>query len=153
MKLNTLSGKMPRRNLFVEIIAALLLLFFVHSVISNYIQLQSLKNLLAFYTRNTATVAWLMITAETMIALLLFLPKTRKLGFIAVLLAALFTGYLQLSKPYYPHDFGGIINYLAKNQQYGLYSLLILLSLTGLLFTVIRKKPKPELSTTDIVFT
>lgn len=153
MKQKTLPGKMPKRNLPVEIIASLLLVFFVHSIISNYIQLQSLKNLLAFYTRNPSTVAWLIIIIESIIAALLFMPRTRVIGFITVLIAALYAGYIQFSHPHYPHDFGGIINSLTKKQQYALYGLLCLLSITGLVLSVLKRKPKPEGSQEQVVFT
>lgn len=153
MKQKTLPGKMPKRNLPVEIIASLLLVFFVHSIISNYIQLQSLKNLLAFYTRNTTTVAWLVILAETIIAALLFMPRTRVIGFVCVLIAALYTGYVQFSHPHFPHDFGGIINSLARKQRYALYGLLCLLSITGVVLSVLKRKTKPERSQEQVVFT
>lgn len=153
MKQKTLSGGLPKRNLPAEIVAALLLIFFVHSVISNYIQLQSLKNLLAFYTRNTTLVAWLIILSEIFIATLLFMPRTRLIGFVAVLIATLFTVYTQLSKPHYPHDFGGIINHLTRMQQYILYGVVSAFSIFGVLLSVLKRKPQPATNPDQVVYT
>lgn len=155
MNKSTLSGKAPKRNLLVEIIAALLLIFLTHSVmsISVYPGFPSLKNCLAFYTRNTSSIALLIILAEAIIAALLFIPRTRVVGLITVLIAALFAGYFQFRTPHYPHDFGGIINKLTRTQQYMFYGLLCFLSLAGLVLSAYKRKPKAERNPDQVVFT
>jgi len=145
MKNSTLSGKMPKQNLFVEIIASLLLIFFVHTLISSYIQLQSLKNLLGFYTSNTSVVAWTIIIVEFITFLLLLIPRTRLFGFLITIFCSIFAGYLVVSNPHLPHDFGGIINFLPWKIQFLLCSLLSILSGVGIFLM----KVKPQRQKTD----
>jgi hypothetical protein len=148
-----LSGGMPRRNIYVEIIASLLLIFFVHTLISSYIQLQSLKNLLAFYTINTTTVAWLMIITELVITVLLFIPRTRMLGFIFVLLSSIFALYIIFKRPHLPHDFGGIMNALSRKQQPVFYSLLLALPIIGVIISFKEKATKPSRESQQVIYT
>lgn len=142
-----------KRNILIEIISSLLLIFFVHSVISNYVSMQSLKNLLAFYTRYTAEAAWAIIITEAIIAILLLIPAVRGIGFAAVIVVALFAIYTVLKTPYFPHDFGGILNSLHSNQQICFYCLLAVLSITGLwlLLKGMTFKSKPETACSAVV--
>ncbi|THU40471.1 hypothetical protein FAM09_11460 [Niastella caeni] len=148
----TLSGNKPKRKLVAEIIASLLLIFFVHTLISSYVQLQSLKNLLGFYTSNRDAIAWIMLVSEFIIVTLLYFPQTRKIGFIASILSSLLAGYIILKYPHFPHDFGGIINYLSSSKQILLYSLLLVLSITGILL-IKKENNKTESESQSIVYT
>src|SRR5438876_769132 len=121
-----------KRPSIAEIIAAVFILFFVHSAVSNLIQLQSLKNLLGFYTFNTSAVAWSIVIVETAIASLLLIPRTRRFGFLTVQLFALYAGYTVLRRPHFPHDFGGLLNHVTFKQQLLFYSLLALLAIAGI---------------------
>lgn len=147
MKNKTLNGSLPKRNLIVEIIASLLLIFFVHTLISSYIQLQSLKNLLGFYTKNTTELAWIIIVVELVTITLLFFPKTRILGFILVLLCTTCALFIVFKRPSYPHDFGGIMNQLTRKQQPFFYSLLVTLTIIGLIIDV--KKARKNIQESD----
>jgi hypothetical protein len=131
-----------KRSSIVEIIASVILIFFVHTFISSYIQLQSLKNMLAFYTLNTALVAWTMIISELIIIALIFLPRTRLVGFITAILSMIFAGIMILRFPHYPHDFGGIFNSIPHTQQWLLITVTAVLSLAGLI--LLRIKPRKK---------
>lgn len=150
----TNSSKTPlRRKLITEIIAALLLLFYVHTFISTYVNLQSLKNMLPFYTANNNTVAWIVVLIEIAIILLLFLPRTRLAGFIGVLITVLFAGYLVIRHPDNPHHFGGVLNRLSDTQHILLYGLLSLLAIIGLSLTLVPRKINKRPTSDPIVFT
>lgn len=135
-----------KRTTIVEIIASLLLIFFVHTAISTFINLQSLKNLLAFYASNFSVVAWIVLIIEGIVLSLIFVPKTRSAGFLAVILCVSYAVYQVFSKPHFPHDFGGIINNISHTQQLVLYSILLTLSVTGFCLQVFvhKSKAKPE---------
>lgn len=152
MKNVSLSGGMPKRKLIVEVIAAILLVFFVHTLISSYIQLQSLKNLLAFYTKYTTEVAWMMILSELVISVLLFTPRIRHLGLIFVTLYSVFGFYIVITHFHYPHDFGGVLNRISTSQQLVLFCLLFVLALFGLISRLRKSRSKTD-SEPSIVFT
>ena len=97
-----------------EVITALLIVFFVHSAIDNFLNLLSLKNLLWFYTRNVEFTAWLLVIIEAVIAVLLFFPATRLAGLVLSFLFLLSLIIVVLRNPHAPHFFGGILNYLSK---------------------------------------
>ena len=144
MKNEILRGDKPKKNLIVEIVAATLLIFFVHTFISSFIQLQSLKNLLAFYTKYTTETAWLMIASELLLSILLFMPRLRKWGLILVIPFAILGFYIVITHYRYPNDFGGILNVLSSTQQLVLYCLLFVLALSGLLSRFRKQKTKIE---------
>ncbi|MCS3795951.1 hypothetical protein [Niastella sp. OAS944] len=152
MKNEILRGEKPKRNVIVEIIAATLLIFFVHTFISSFIQLQSLKNLLAFYTKYTTETAWLMIASELLISILLFMPRLRKWGLILVIPFAILGFYIVVTHYRYPNDFGGLLNTLSSTQQLVLYCLLFALALSGLLSGFRKQKSKTE-KEPSVVFT
>lgn len=116
----------------MEITAALLLIFYVHSVISNYVQLQSLKNMLAFYTTQTSLVAWGIVLVELATAVLLFIPKVRTVGFSLSAVLAVSLIIMILSTSRYPHDFGGVINELPNDGRIILLGVIAIVSLAGL---------------------
>jgi hypothetical protein len=114
--------------------SAILLLFFVHTLITTFTQRQSLENMLVFYlTENRALVSWLVLTIEAFIALLLFIPKTRRVGFIIAFAFAAGGLILITQTPRRPHHFGGIITTLAGNYKLYAYGLVACIALLGLL--------------------
>lgn len=134
-----------KKNTIVEVISALLLVFYVHSVISIYVQLQSLKNMLAFYTLHTSLFAWSFVIVELLIVVAIFLPKTRVVGFI---LSAAFAITLIITAkltPGYPHDFGGVINVLSESIKLVLLILIMILSLLGFGIRLRKKKVKHQM--------
>jgi hypothetical protein len=140
MKRSTLSGNSPKRNLIAEIIASLLMIFFVHTLISTYVNLQSLKNMLPFYTSHKNAVAWTIVSTEAMIILLLFFPKTRLIGLAVVLLVSLFAGYIVIQFSYNPHHFGGILNKFSDTQHILFYSLLAGMAIAGSCLLLLKRK-------------
>ncbi len=142
-----------KRKTIVEIISALLTVFFLHGAITNYIQLQSLKNLLAFYTFNTTEIAWVIIIAEAAIGLLLSIPKLRIVGLVAVPLFALYAGYTVLRTLHFPHNFGGILNNLSTKQHILIYVSLGISAMAGIWLKM--RKPGLKVSSTsdEVVFT
>lgn len=155
MKNVTLGGNPPKRNLTVEITASLLLIFFVHSVISlcNYYGFVSFKNFLAFYAKNQTTVAISVILIEGIISALLFFRRTRAIGFIGSLLAILFAGSLIFVYPHKPHDFGGIFNHISYWQKWLLIVIVALLSILGIFKSYWVKNRHNTSEENQVVFT
>ena len=153
MKDASLSGSMPKRNLYVEIIASLLIIFFAHTATTSYIQIESLKNLLAFYTLNRSEVAWTMISTELIIAILLLFPRTRKIGLFFTLLFGLTALIITIQTPHYPHDFGGIVNSITRKQKYAFYAALTLISIIGIILSLNRLNIKPSNKPHSVVYT
>ncbi len=137
-----------KKSKLVEVISALLLLFYVHSVISIYVQLQSLKNMLAFYTVHTSLVAWSFVIIETAIVLLLFFARTRTLGFVLSTLFAIALMVATQLTPGYPHDYGGLFNIISTKLKWALLALITVLSLAGVVLGY--SKTKPSLPPTTV---
>lgn len=141
-----------KRNTIVDIIAALLLIFFLHTLITTYFELQSLKNMLAFYTTNRIFFAWTIVLTEGVIAICLFVPRTRILGFILTLLYSTILVTVIVRTPGFPHDFGGFIGDMPTSIQYYFYGLLPILAIVGL-FMHKKAKVKPQNEPDTLVFT
>ncbi|WP_143197437.1 hypothetical protein [Chitinophaga niabensis] len=122
-----------------EIITALLLVFFVHSAIDNYLNLLSLKNLLWFYTKHVGITAWFIVFIEAGIAILLFFPKTRIHGLAATLLFVIILATVVLLNPHSPHLFGGILNKLGKRFYLPFEIFLFLITLLAIGLNIRRK--------------
>jgi hypothetical protein len=154
MNKSTLSGKQPPKNIYNEMIVVILLIFWVHTLVSNFIQLQSLKNLLAFYTLNMALVAWLILIAKTIVIALIFFQRTRLPGFFAALLLIFFAGIVIIRYPHYPHNFGGFFNNISRSQQWILITSISILSVIGIITTVLQGRQfRKQANTTNVVYT
>lgn len=140
------------RILAVEILSVLLLVFFVHNGISNFVNIQSLTNLLAFYTVHTNSVAWMIVLAQAVVVILLLFPKTRIWGFGAVILVALTAGYVVIANPHVPYHFGPLVMDFSVKEHIFFYSLLILISITGILLLTSRHKLK-QAEAPPVIFT
>jgi hypothetical protein len=126
-----------KKNVTVEIISALLLVFYVHSVISNYVQLQSLKNMLAFYTVHTSMVAWVIVLVEFVIAVLLFIPRTKSVGLLISSVFVITIAVVIFRSPHYPHAFGGLLNHINDQQR---LILGILMLIAGVIALLLKRK-------------
>jgi uncharacterized membrane protein len=135
-----------KRKTIVEIITILFLVFFIHNVINNYVGLQSLKNLLGFYTRNFIIVAWTIIVIETINVVLLIVPGTRTLGLLMTSLLMLALAITVWITPYFPHDFGGILNDRTGPQIIFFAIFGVILALVGALLNpkIIKKSNRQE---------
>jgi hypothetical protein len=130
-----------KKSTTLEVIASLLIFFFAYTALSSYYNMASLRNLLAFYTAHTTQVAWLMVATEVALALLLLFRKTRLVGLVASLCLLLYAGSFWFEYRSYPHDFGGVFNELSYKQQLTLLSILLLLSVTGIVLHLLKAKP------------
>ncbi|OQP59910.1 hypothetical protein A3860_35965 [Niastella vici] len=122
-----------KKRIFIEIAAAILLLFFAHTAIDNFLNRLSLRNLLRILpiTYNKADfLSWAIPIIKSITVLLLFFPRTRISGIIlSIIITMIFTGYL-LYTPRLPHEFGGILNYINFTQHLILISFLSILSIS-----------------------
>jgi hypothetical protein len=153
MKKTTFSSSLLKRNFIVEIIASLLLIFFVHTLISTYINLQSLKNMLPFYTRHNNSVAWIVVIVESVTILLLFFSKTRIIGLAVVLTLSIIAGYIVIKHPSYPHHFGGILNHFSDTQHIVFYSFLSAIAIISSCLLLLKRKRQESSSTEQVIFT
>jgi hypothetical protein len=155
MKDVMLSGNAPKRNLIVEISASLLLLFYVHSIISlcSYYGFVSFENLLAFYTHNKTAVAISIIIIEGVISVFLFFRRTRIIGFIGALISITFAGIIIIYFPHKPHDFGGVFNIISYWQKWILIALLAILSILGIIKSYWVKNRNAASNVNQVVFT
>lgn len=142
-----------KRITLVDIISALLLCFYLFTAINSFFQIESLKNLLAFYTLHTTTVAWSLVALETCIALLLFFRKTRMAGIIAAFCMLFFAGVTIKEYPRYPHDFGGLFNLLNSKQDWYLIVVLGCLCLMAIALMIVGRGPniQPPVSKPKLV--
>lgn len=132
----------------IELISALLILFFTYNGIMSLINIGNLKNLLAFYTLERSQWAWSIILAELLVAFFLLFPKTRRIGFFATILFCISLCYTISKTPYFPHEFGGILNRLSNQQQ--IYFSVILSSMAMLGIWLSYKQFKRKSSPTNI---
>lgn len=120
MKKQTLSGKPLPKNIYIEIIASLLIIYFAHSSISIAVHsgFTSLKNCLAFYTNFPIPLSSFLLGTEICITLLLLFPLTRVWGFAVSMLFAISIAWLCWAYPQYPHHFGGWFNEITHLQRW-----------------------------------
>jgi len=135
-----------KRKTIVEIITILFLVFFIHNVINNYVGLQSLKNLLGFYTRNFILVAWTILVIEIVNVVLLIIPGTRTLGLLITSLLMLALAITVWFTPHFPHDFGGVLNDRSGSEIIFFAIFGVILALVGALLNLktIKKSSRPE---------
>jgi hypothetical protein len=133
--------------------AAVLLLFFLHTLLYTWKQMVSFKNMLAFYTHEKTLIAWTVISVELIIAVMLFLPRTRKIGFILASVFGMTAIIIMRTNPGVPHDFGGVINHISHDMRYVVFSLVTLLGFSGLILSFMKKTPVREVDQVPVVYT
>lgn len=160
MKNTTLSDNVPKQNFveplyslkrstFVQIIAAILMMFFIHNMVANYINIVTLKNALAFYTVHNVAAAWILISTEAAIILLLFFRQTRAAGLMAVLLVSLFAAYIVYSTPKFPHDFGGLLTNTSNNTRTAILCVTAVISIWGICLSIRKNRDKNQSTTIE----
>ncbi|MFC0774073.1 MauE/DoxX family redox-associated membrane protein [Terrimonas alba] len=142
---------MKKRTFAIDIISAALLLLFLYTAISkladqaNFKDVLSHSPLIKFFAGVTA---WGLPAIEILVALLLFLPATRKKGlYAALVLLVLLTLYLIcmiIFAPSLPCNCGGVIQRLSWTQHIFFNLFFILLSVAGI--NLSRRRFKPESS-------
>jgi hypothetical protein len=134
MKNATLSGSTTKRNGFinfvlakramiVEVISALFILLFVYTAINKFLALNDLKYVLKHFPLIGGfpqVIAWGLPISESIIALLLFIPRTKLSGLygsLAMMTAFTFyLGYMLVSTPKLPCTCGGMLQKLSWPQ-------------------------------------
>jgi hypothetical protein len=114
-----------KRSHWTEIISSLFILLFVYTAISKIIDFENFSNTLstAPLIRTVGSqLAWLIPAVEIATSILLFFPKTRKIGLWASLaLMLIFTGYLAYMlfvSDVRPCSCGGVIEKMTWNQHF-----------------------------------
>ena len=154
MKNITLSGNsLPKQKLFADIFSSLLLIFFIHTTISTYVNFSTLESLLGFYTSHTLTVAWIIIIVEFLISLLLLIPQTRTVGLVLSILFALTAIFTIVRTPHYPHDFGGMLNDISRTQKFLAYGCIILVAILGIILSFKKATSQNQEESQPVVFT
>lgn len=123
---------------FIDSLIFLLLIFFVNTVISSCINFQSLQNLLLFFSSTPYPTAIILVSLEILIIILLLIPRLQTIGLLLIIAISSFAAYTVISTPRFPHEFGGLINKLSSKYQLYLYSIMILISISCILFRIKR---------------
>lgn len=133
-------GNKSLHTTIIEMISALLIVLFVYTGMSKFLQLAAFQeNLRHFPVAGlyAAPVARLLPAAELATALLLAIPNTKEWGLTAALLMlgffTFYTIYLLLFVPHLPCSCGGMLEYLTWKQHLLFNSLFSCLSAIGLL--------------------
>jgi hypothetical protein len=133
-----------KRATAVDALCAILLFFFLYTALDSLFNLGSLRNLLAFYTKNTIASASVLISMELIISVLIYMRGTRLIGLVIGAAALIFTATVIIRYGGYPHDFGGIFYYLNDKKKLLLIGLLLTVSLSSIALLVIQKKKRKE---------
>jgi len=137
-----------KRNHVTEIIAALFILLFVYTATSKLLEFYSFRTVLSrspLIGKNAFLLAWVLPLAELVIALLLFFPRSRRLGLWASLgLMVLFTaylGYMITFASHLPCSCGGVIRHMTWTQHLVFNFFFTLLALTAIWWEKRRSRP------------
>jgi hypothetical protein len=136
MKNATLSSGTTKRNGFinfvvakrttiVEVISALFILLFVYTAINKFLALKDLKSVLKHFPLIGSfpqVIAWGLPVSESIIALLLFIPRTKFSGLygsLAMMTAfTIYLGYMLVVTPKLPCTCGGMLQKLSWPQHF-----------------------------------
>lgn len=149
-----------KRNTIVEIISSLFILLFVYTAISKLANIDRFQNVLhnaPKIGKYAHVISWLLPITEIVVALLLFFPKTKKIGlYSSLLLMVAFTGYLfyMIFFAYnLPCSCGGVLEKMSWNQHLIFNCFFTLLAGIGIWLNK-RKPSQPEiLSSSKAVYT
>jgi hypothetical protein len=149
-----------RKKIAIEIISSLLILLFIYTALSKLLDFTAFKSVLSqspFIGNKAAVVALALPITEIMVALLLFVPRTRLWGFYGatVLMTAftLYLAYMILFTPDLPCSCGGVLKQMTWKQHLAFNIFFFLLSLTATLLERKRSRLKPGMDLPSAVFT
>lgn len=149
-----------KRKTIVEIISALFILLFAYTAINKFIALKQLSFVLKQYPligSFSELVAWGLPITESVIALLLFLPRTKLIGlYSSLIMMATFTIYLAYMlkfTPKLPCTCGGMLQKLSWPQHFVFNIFFLLLSIIGIWLSKKKIAQKSEIQSTQVVFT
>lgn len=146
----------------VEIIAALFILLFLYTALIKSFQINSTVNVLQktpLFSGIAEVAAWGLVIIEHIVAALLFLPRTRKVGLYASLILmigfTIYIGYMMAFVPDLPCSCGGVISKMSWTQHLFFNLVFVGIALTGVLLQRkwLKKTDPKETETTPIVFT
>jgi putative oxidoreductase len=129
-----------RRKNIVEVISALFILLLLYTALSKTMNIGPTVDVLKrtpFFKAFPVEAAWGVVIVEYLVAILLFIPRTRKLGLYSSLSLMIgFIGYIIWMKivvPDLPCSCGGVISKLTWNQHLVFNFGFALLALCGIL--------------------
>lgn len=131
-----------KRTLIVEIISSLFVLLFVYTAVSKLSDYQGFVSTLSrspLVGNKAATIGWAIPLVELIVSVLLFVPKTKRIGLLASLgLMIFFTAYL-FYMIYFTKDLpcscGGVLNRLSWKQHLIFNGVFTLIGLAGVILT------------------
>lgn len=151
MKQTTLSGSsLPKRNAIanfivtkritiIEIISALFILLFSYTAINKFLDLDRLKYVLKDYPllgNFSLLIAWGLPTVESLLSIILIIPRTRIMGLIGALgmmtFFTLYLIYLLIFAPIMPCTCGGMLQQMTWPQHLIFNVFFIALAFTGI---------------------
>lgn len=142
-----------KKALVIEIIASLLIILFVYTALSKLLDYQTFKGQLAkspYISPFAGLTAWALPAGELLIVGALLLTRTRLIGLYASFaLMLLFTIYIYVMlhySPYVPCSCGGVLSQLSWEQHLLFNIVFTILALTGIVLTMVRRKPPQQLS-------
>jgi hypothetical protein len=128
------------KSLVVEIISGLFILLFLYTSLSKLSDIHAFKEILGkspLIGKFAQLIAWTLPTIEIIVAILLFFPRTRKIGLnLSLVLMIGFTGYLIYmiyATPNLPCSCGGVLSSLTWKEHIVFNILFTLLALLGIL--------------------
>ena len=149
-----------KRNTIVEIISALFILLFVYTGLNKFLEPDKFDYALKdspIISNYHTTIAWALPTMELIVAVALFIPKTRKWGLYGSLgLMIIFTIYLSYMiafAPNLPCSCGGVIQLMTWKQHLIFNFLFTALAFTAIRLIRKRKEREREIEPPPVVFT
>lgn len=131
-----------KKSLIIEIIAALLILLFVYAAITKLLTYAEFKEQLIYSpvgNRFAGVLAWLVPATELIIAVSLFIPAYRKVGFcLSFLLMLTFTGYVYYVLHFVyevPCACGGVLSRMGWKEHLVFNIIYTLIALAGILLS------------------
>jgi hypothetical protein len=155
------SLSLKKRKIAVEIISSLFILLFLYTALSKSFQIQNTINVLKktpFFTSFPEVTAWSIVVIEYIIAALLFLPQTWKVGmvssFVLMVGFTLYIGYMKAFISNLPCSCGGVISKMTWNQHLIFNIFFTVLALLGILLGIRSSRPEePNTDPSTVVFT
>jgi len=127
-----------KRSLIIEIISFFFILLFVYTAGSKLVNLEGFRSVISYSPiigQQAAVVSWLMPITELLIALLLVIPQTRRIGLLVsavlMLLFTLYVSYMLASMSKLPCSCGGILKQMTWPQHLVFNIVFTLVAFTG----------------------
>lgn len=143
-----------KTNNLLQIICSVFIFLFVYTALSKFQDLdtfQSVLRKLPFIGKRNPAILWILPLTELMVAFLLFLPRTRRLGlygsFSLMFLFTIYVGLMISFAPHLPCSCGGVIKQMSWKQHLTFNTFFTALALFGIWLS--RRQQKDLLATID----